>query len=1048
MFGKIVISCFASYIAITGAAWGGILQIEVPADVERVDVLNPTAEVKERLEALLGEELSRNPGATEIGPVAFTKNGEIIYPDAERKTTDGWSDNRLGFEPAGLFLQHPGSWDTAYWHLREVGQPVYNGVYALAEDIFGYPFWTYNITVEWDDTLPEEGYYNISLARIYLKNWRNWNVLNWQQDHDWNDDAAVLTRCMLQAWHHGWQAYWDHFGSMRRAAWIAIHNKLGDDGYELGFNDLYHDDQREDRPYYKCLDNYNTEGLGTRLHNWGDPNSVIYHDIKYWRYGAAGYCWWKVYNRQPNFMYAFNREFYQWLENNQFLWPPGDFKTYKTFADTANNGTAIEGRQFSDWFLRQPILRCDHWCDDICALAVDRTKARVLAYRRYIDGATGEESEVAHSNARVYTEKQNWQGQMERYYLIDVNNGGYGEWDFPIDNPDEAIKVTASYNLQGGPSIGDLCWGIDSDTAYEGDALYGVVTDALGGGGMVTIKKGGVEQATVPVSGKAFRWTPFSAVGPGEYELVYTPPRGGARGYNPQVVVKDVASYFSKRYYLTESAPIDEDGNGIPEAVEAELAAKFCPQLNMHTVNRLMPQTTDISLNTGYYGRWTGNPSDPWDWIKPDPGETMKDVIESFEFYYDIDFISFGSGDRHIDQHEYWPQQYDKLVGEYGNPHVYYNIFKYGGKPVIQFWFFYPYNCWRNDHEGDWEHINVRVSSPNPTGALLEEVIYYFHEKRKSLPHDEVPLIDDTHPLVFVGGDPEYLFFSHETSGGSYWRTGYFADVAPPGIDEEVYYDPNKVFPYGTFQKVWIGKCTQNPNWWWLMFPGRWGRAAVYLTEEIPMNPWLDNGPSSPWHHECWEDYQHYEEYGPNDFGTITRGPNPTTCNETPEAEAAPVGSSVATSSGLPVISYYPSPITLAPEEGGADTPGADVPPADAPGLTSTGNSGGDSLSPGAVAASFRRSGGLATAAPASDLTCAPNPVTNAATITFKLEKPCRVCLAVYDISGRRVATVADRSYVAGEHTVYWQADVPTGVYIYCLEAGGRAATRKVVVAR
>jgi hypothetical protein len=72
---------------------------------------------------------------------------------------------------------------------------------------------------------------------------------------------------MLQAWHHYWQAYWDHFGSMRRAAWIAIHNKLADDGYELGFNDLYHDDQRDDRPYYKCLDNYNTDELGTRVKN-------------------------------------------------------------------------------------------------------------------------------------------------------------------------------------------------------------------------------------------------------------------------------------------------------------------------------------------------------------------------------------------------------------------------------------------------------------------------------------------------------------------------------------------------------------------------------------------------------------------------------------------------------------------------------------------------------------------------------------------------------------------------------------------------------------
>ncbi len=35
-------------------------------------------------------------------------------------------------------------------------------------------------------------------------------------------------------------ATWDHFGAMRRGAWVAIHNKLADAGYELGFNDLWH----------------------------------------------------------------------------------------------------------------------------------------------------------------------------------------------------------------------------------------------------------------------------------------------------------------------------------------------------------------------------------------------------------------------------------------------------------------------------------------------------------------------------------------------------------------------------------------------------------------------------------------------------------------------------------------------------------------------------------------------------------------------------------------------------------------------------------------
>jgi hypothetical protein len=100
MFGKIGIVWVAVFLAVAAAAWGGILKVEVPADVEREDVLNPTAETEDRLDTLLREELARNPGAVEFAPVAFTKNGEIISPDVERDGTDAWSDNRLGFEPA------------------------------------------------------------------------------------------------------------------------------------------------------------------------------------------------------------------------------------------------------------------------------------------------------------------------------------------------------------------------------------------------------------------------------------------------------------------------------------------------------------------------------------------------------------------------------------------------------------------------------------------------------------------------------------------------------------------------------------------------------------------------------------------------------------------------------------------------------------------------------------------------------------------------------------------------------------------------------------
>jgi len=90
----------------------------------------------------------------------------------------------------------------------------------------------------------------------------------------------------------------------------------------------------------------------------------------------------------------------------------------------------------------------------------------------------------------------------------------------------------------------------------------------------------------------------------------------------------------------------------------------------------------------------------------------------------------------------------------------------------------------------------------------------------------------------------------------------------------------------------------------------------------------------------------------------------------------------------------------------------------------------------------------LAAAAPATPLACKPTPVTATATISVNLEKPSRVSLAVSDLSGRRVATLAEGVYAGGEHAAYWHANVPTGVYIYRLQAGNRVAVKKVVVAK
>ena len=51
----------------------------------------------------------------------------------------------------------------------------------------------------------------------------------------------------------------------------------------------------------------------------------------------------------------------------------------------------------------------------------------------------------------------------------------------------------------------------------------------------------------------------------------------------------------------------------------------------------------------------------------------------------------------------------------------------YGSVVVIQYHYFYPYNDWWNNHEGDWQRIDVVVSSWEPETAQVLGVEYRFH---------------------------------------------------------------------------------------------------------------------------------------------------------------------------------------------------------------------------------------------------------------------------------------------------------------------------------
>lgn len=81
-----------------------------------------------------------------------------------------------------------------------------------------------------------------------------------------------------------------------------------------------------------------------------------------------------------------------------------------------------------------------------------------------------------------------------------------------------------------------------------------------------------------------------------------------------------------------------------------------------------------------------------------------------------------------------------------------------------------------------------------------------------------------------------------------------------------------------------------------------------------------------------------------------------------------------------------------------------------------------------------------------------PNPFNPVTTIGFTLDQTGQASLTVYDVAGRAVRKLVDGELAAGRHEARWDGldeaglRVPSGVYLYRLEANGAGSTRRMVI--
>lgn len=78
-----------------------------------------------------------------------------------------------------------------------------------------------------------------------------------------------------------------------------------------------------------------------------------------------------------------------------------------------------------------------------------------------------------------------------------------------------------------------------------------------------------------------------------------------------------------------------------------------------------------------------------------------------------------------------------------------------------------------------------------------------------------------------------------------------------------------------------------------------------------------------------------------------------------------------------------------------------------------------------------------------------PNPFNPSTAIRYSLPQAREVTLKIYSLAGQELATLVHQQQAAGKHSIQWHAErLPSGVYMYRLQAGDFVETKKMILLR
>jgi len=155
---------------------------------------------------------------------------------------------------------------------------------------------------------------------------------------------------------------------------------------------------------------------------------------------------------------------------------------------------------------------------------------------------------------------------------------------------------------------------------------------------------------------------------------------------------------------------------------------------------------------------------------------------------------------------------------------------------AIQYFYYYPYDKFTNNHEGDWEHVNIVVRTHASGDPTIEMAQFSFHGRQLGVAADALYTTGE-HVVIFVGGDGCLNYvpdcYCGDTSGASFpypgtWEIGYEEELA--GTADR----PGRAVPADDFDVVLLPRVedvdfTATPNLSWFGLPFVFGEPTVAL---------------------------------------------------------------------------------------------------------------------------------------------------------------------------------------------------------------------------